>query len=171
MRSLPVSCRARSLGALFPSSPDAKGASVACGGLAHRAKHSCSVMTLHQCPTSIFDVGIPRACIAARTVRAKDAEVRAVSRKATNTMVPLLPHKTAHKAQCCRAQLCSNCISCSRRRPMLARNAFDVSPATIYLYKDNVSSHVDNVSDNRSDSQRSPEATASLKCLGFCAGP
>ena len=113
MRTL-SSWRARSafgVVVLFLASPDAMGVSASCGGAVHRAKHSCSVRRLHQCPARAFEVGIPRLRIAARMVRAKDAAVRAVSLRATSTMFPLLPHKTAHMAQCCRAQRCSSLIS------------------------------------------------------------
>ena len=112
MRTL-SSWRARSafgVVVFFLASPDAMGVSASCGGAVHRAKHSCSVRRLHQCPARAL-VGIPRLRIAARMVRAKDAAVRAVSLRATNTMVPLLPHSTAHIAQCCVAQRCSNLIS------------------------------------------------------------
>ena len=113
MRTL-SSWRARSafgVVVFFLASPDAMGVSGSCGGAMQRAKHSCSVRRLHQCPARAFDVGIARVRIAERTVLANEAAVRAVSLRATSTMVPLLPHKTAHKAQCCRAQRCSILIS------------------------------------------------------------
>ena len=95
-------------------------------GFAQRAMASSGLKSVHQCPRSVAVVEPPILRRAERMLRAKLAEVLAVSLKPMRIAVPRLPRRTALIAQWLAAHLSSAKTSCSERRETFARKALDV---------------------------------------------
>ena len=94
-------------------------------GFAQRAMASSGLINVHQCPRSVAVVD-PILRRAERMLRAKDAEVLAVSLKPMRIADPRSPRRTALIAQFLVAHLSRARTSCSERRVTFALKALDV---------------------------------------------
>ena len=94
-------------------------------GFAQMAMASSGLINVHQCPRSVAVVD-PILRRAERMLRAKLAEVLAVSFNPMRMAEPRLPRRTALIAQWLAAHLSSAKTSCSEKRETFARKALDV---------------------------------------------